>query len=508
MNRPHFLITLRSLGLAALLSLVSSTDRAFAQVHYHPDGRPWTQRAHQGPDAEVPGWFINLGITGIRIQLTEEEPTSLLVKYVFESSPAAGKVIAGDRIVGANGLPFTTPHRNGYGMEVFGAAGPVFDFARALDASQGTNWNGQLHLKLLRGDEIQSVVLEVGTRYGRYGGNYPIDCSKSDLVFSELCEFLAKTQKEDGSWGSPPHDTFAPLALLASEDPRYQSVIEKSVRMHARTTKSKDSSWLINWRYMSAGIVLSEYFLATGEEWVLPELREIRDFLLWSQYVDPKQIVEKTKIDRPEDLPKKKGDAEGGWGHNPGFEGYGPICMITGQGALAFSLMQRCGIEIDRKRHDLAYNFLARGTGPNGYVWYGDQIAGPNDWADHGRTGAAGIAYALSPYPEEVYRTIALAHSQMIGDHPESFPDTHGSPVMGMGYSALAAFVEPTNFRKLLDANRWWFTLSQCTDGTFYYAPNRDNAGYGSDSRVSASAVVAFILAIPKQTLAVTGKRN
>ena len=40
-----------------------------AQVHYHDINSPWGQRADSGPDAEVPGWFYNLGITGLRAQL-------------------------------------------------------------------------------------------------------------------------------------------------------------------------------------------------------------------------------------------------------------------------------------------------------------------------------------------------------------------------------------------------------------------------------------------------------
>ena len=77
---------------------------------------------------------------------------------------------------------------------------------------------------------------------------------------------------------------------------------------------------------------------------------------------------------------------------------------------------------------------------------------------------------------------------------------------MGMAYTALAANTDPDSFRKLMDANRWWFTMAQCTDGTFYYQPNRDNAGYGSDSRMVASSVVAFIITLPKRSLVMTGK--
>ena len=234
---------------------------------------------------------------------------------------------------------------------------------------------------------------------------------------------------------------------------------------------------------------------------------EVYDFIYSSQYTDMSQIDEKTKKEQPQDLPKTKESAHGGWGHNPGFEGYGPICMLTGQGALALALMKHCGIEVDRERHDAAYAFLERGTGRNGYVWYGDQPAGHADWADMGRTGAAGIANYMSPYRQKRYNRRALAHAKIIGEHPESFPDTHGSPVMGMGYAALAAHPDRRSFRRLMDSNKWWFVLAQCTDGSFYYQPNRDNAGYGADSRISASAVTAFILTLPKRNLRMTNRR-
>ena len=56
-------LVLCALGVAAALVLVVP---AAAQVHYHDSGHPWKQRASEGPDAEVPGWYYNLGITGMR----------------------------------------------------------------------------------------------------------------------------------------------------------------------------------------------------------------------------------------------------------------------------------------------------------------------------------------------------------------------------------------------------------------------------------------------------------
>ena len=488
-------------ALAALFALPAA-----AQVHYHEDGNPWKQRAASGPDAVVDGWYYNLGITGLRVQLLAEAPKQLLVKHVFADSPAEGKLRVGDLILGAGGEPFASEHRNGYGMDRFGPDGPLLEFAEALEESQDKAQEGKLALSLLRGDQKLEVRLKVGRKYGTFAPSFPSRCAKTEKIRAELLEYLLEHQDEDGSWGSPPRDTFAPLALLASGERKYLSAVEKNVRFHARTTRAEDESSLINWRYMAAGLVLSEYYLATKEKWVLAELREVYDFLISSQYTELAQVNPRVKETHPDAYPKGPLDSHGGWGHNPGFEGYGPICMLTRQGALVFALMARCGIEVDRERHDAAYAFLERGTGANGYVWYEDQAAGAEDWADMGRTGAAGIANSLSPYRGDDYGERARDHARVIGLHPESFPDTHGSPILGMGYAALAANVVEESFASLMAANRWWFTLAQCPDGSFYYQPNRDNAGYGADSRLSASAVTALILSIPKRSLHLTGK--
>jgi len=476
-----------------------------AQVHYTAD-RPWSQRARSGPDAEVPGWFYNLGITGLRAQLVAEEPKALLIQYVFPGSPAEGQVKIGDFIIGAGGRAFKEEHRNGYGEKFFGADGPILEFAQALEQCQGGNREGKLALTLRRGQKKLEVEVDVGQKYGTYSASFPAECAKSDLILAELLEYLLAHQTPEGSFGNPVHDTFAPLALLASGDAKYLPAVALNARHHAGVTQATNRS-LINWSYMSAAIVLSEYYLATEEEWVLPELQKVHDLLAAGQYLRMSQINPEAKKSHPGSYPSGPEDAHGGWGHNPGFEGYGPIAMLTGQGALAYSLMYRCGIQIDRKHHDAAYDFLERGTGKNGYVWYADKIGGGSSaWADPGRTGAAGIANFLSPYSGTAYRQRALSHAKVIGAHPQSFPDTHGSPAMGMAYAALAANVDAGSFRSLMDANRWWFTLAQCTDGSFYYQPNRDNAGYGADSRMTASSVVAFILTIPKHSLVITGK--
>jgi hypothetical protein len=484
--------------------------RSSAQVDYD-GGHPWNQRAGSGPDAEVPGWFYNLGITGIRAELVPNHPKALLVRHVFAGTPAHRRVKIDDLIIGANGKRFKKEHRDGYGMELFGADGPVSELAEALEECQGKSATGKLPLMVKRGDETINVDLEIGKKYGSYSDSFPANCPKSDKILKELLVYIAKQQDENGSFGDPVQNTFSALALLGSGEKRYLPDVERNLRHLCKsireTGKENRRYGLMNWTYMGTAIVLCEYYLITKKKWVLPELEEIRGLLESGQYLDMSQIDPKVKESHPDDYPKGPQQSHGGWGHNPGFEGYGPIAMLTAQGALTYSLMHRCGIRIDRARHDAAYAFLKRGTGENGYLWYGDSPGGgADDWADMGRTGAAGLAFSLSPYREGNHHQQARRYSNIIGKHPQSFPDTHGSPTMGMAYEALCANLDPANFRKLMSANRWWFTMAQCGDETFYYQPNRDNAGYDSSARMSASSVVAFIFTIPKRNLVITGR--
>jgi len=504
MQFPPLKVALR-LG-SLLIAALALTQPVQAQVDYSPNGWPWIAQTNSGPDAVVPGWYYNLGITGARIELVANAPKEMVVRYVFPGSPADGLVQVGDRLIGAGGANFVQPHQDGYGPAVFGAQGPVGEFAVALEAAQSAAGSGMLMVRLVRGAVTSDVVLDVGQTYGDFSPTFPENCPKSRRILSELLDYLVQTQGFNGSWGNPVNDLYASLALLASNKPAHRAAAKSCAQRLANTTAPTSTDGLVNWRYMTAGIVLSEYYLQTGEAWVLPELVEVRDFLLFSQYTSHSQVDPNAQITHPGSFPDDPLDSFGGWGHNPGFEGYGPISMLTGEGALVFSLMQRCGLAIDRERHDWAYEFLARGTGNNGYLWYKDEVASNSSWADHGRTGASAAANWLSPYSGSKYRRRALNHIEVMGTHPESFPDTHGSPILGMGFAAMATSFEPTQFRALMDGNRWWFALAQCTDGSYYYQPNRDNAGYGGDSRISASAVTAFVFSIPRKALVVTGK--
>ena len=484
-----------------LLALALSCPPLVAQVDY--DGNhPWSQTTSVAPDSAVPGWFYNLGITGMRVQLDPAAPRTLVVKHVFAGTPAAAAGMqVNDVITGVEGQPFTEDHQDGYGQAVFGAQGPIGEFGIALDEVQGVD--GLLGVSLTRGGSPLNMTLNVGQVYGSFSPTFPSNCPKSDLILSQLLTYLRTTQQINGAWGGEgghENHIFAGLALLSDGSPASMTAAGNLATYYDGITNAPiPADGLNNWKYLAAAIYLAEYYHKTNQAWVLSKLNTLYGYLLASQYTNVSQIVPGAFGSDPTVY------GFGGWGHNPGFEGYGPICMTTGQGALALALMKRVGVNVDRTRLDAAYDFLARGTGANHYVWYADGPGGgPTDWADPGRTGAAAIANWMSPYTEPVYANRALDHARFMGDHPQSFPDTHGSPTIGMAYAAMGAHFDPASFRQLLDNNRWWFSLAHTPEGNFYYQPNRDNAGYGTNPRFVASSVTALILSLPQRNLLIS----
>jgi Family of unknown function (DUF6288) len=485
-----------------LLTLALSCLPLPAQVDYNGTF-PWSQTTGVAPDSAVPGWFYNLGITGLRVQLDPAAPRTLVVKYVFAGTPAAAAgVQVNDVITGVEGQPFTADHQDGYGVAVFGARGPISEFGIALDNVQGVD--GLLGVTLTRGGSTLSVTINVGKVYGSFSPTFPLNCPKSDLILSQLLTYLRQTQKANGAWGQEGghgNNIFAGLALLSDGSPASMTAAGKLVTYYTNQTNGPiPADGLGNWQYLAASIYLSEYYHKTNDASILTKLNTLYGYLLASQYKNVSQIVGQPHGPNPTVF------GFGGWGHNPGCEGYGPIAMTTGQGALAFALMKRVGVDVDRTRLDAAYDYLVKGTGANNYVWYQDSIGGngPYDWGDPGRTGGAAIANWMSPYAEPAYAARATNYARFMGAHPQSFPDTHASPTIGMAYAAMGAHFDPESFRQLLDNNRWWFSLAQTPEGNFYYQPNRDSNGYAAAPRFVASSVTALILSLPKRNLMIS----
>ena len=472
----------RLLAAALILALTAPPAEALRK------NATWGKQTKAQPDAQAGGWFINLGVTGARAKILMERPREFEIAYVFEGTPAEGKLEVGDRITGANAKAFTADHKFGYGPKFFGYEGPMMDLGHALEKSQGA-LGGKLTLAVERGGAKRDVVLQLPRNYGAFSKTFPYQCAKTDKILAEAYAYLIEKQRDNGTWsGRPDANAFAALALLGSGNEDYLPAVKRAAEAFAKSTGDViEYRGLDCWKYTLYGAFLGEYYLITREDWVLPELEEIKRWIMKAQM------------------------ANGGWGHRPankpGGNGYGAINAITMQAKIALALMMRCGLEVDRDKYRATHEFVAKGTNDIGYVWYKDGGRKNPSYADMGRTGTSALAHYLSPIGGKEYRDFALLNASCIGANPKTFPDTHGSPLLGLAFTGLGALADPAMFRQLMDANRWHFALAHTPDGNFYYQPNRDNnpQDYSADPRLNATAANALVLTAKFKKLQMTG---
>ena len=90
---------------------------------------------------------------------------------------------------------------------------------------------------------------------------------------------------------------------------------------------------------------------------------------------------------------------------------------------------------------------------------------------------ASAIARYLSPVGGDTYRDFALLNASRIGNNPKTFPDTHGSPLLGMGWTALDALPEPVVFRQLMDHNRRSSGAPERAPGTIDHKRRKPHRG-------------------------------
>lgn len=475
---------MKSIAILLTTTLALTTLQSFALRK----NETWNKQTKAPSDAEAGGWFINLGITGARARILLDRPQEFEVAYVFPNTPAHTKLQPGDRILGINGTAFTEPHKFGYGPTFFGYEGPMMEFGQALETSQG-KLKGRLALQVQRGESKQQVILDLPTRYGSFSKTFPYDCPKTDLILKESYDYLLKTQRADGLWsGRPDADAFAVLALLGSGNQDFLPAIDRTMKTFAQSTNDEiDYRGLDCWKYTLYGTALCEYYILTRADWIKPELEEIKTWLLKAQF------------------------ANGGWGHRPadkpGGNGYGAINAITMQAKMTLGMMMRCGLDVPADKFRATHDFVAKGTNDIGYVWYKDGGRQNPGYADMGRTGITALAHHVSPVGGKEYRDFALLTAHCIGTYPKTFPDTHGSPLLGLAWTGLGALADPAQFRKVMDYNRWHFAMAQTPEGNFYYQPNRDNnpQDYTAGPRINATAANALVLTAKFKKLQITG---
>lgn len=351
----------RCLLLTVLACLVATPASA---VYEKQDGFPWNLKLHGYHDREIAeklgeGFFMNVGPTGIRAQITHKHPTAFTVRFVFSKSPAAGKIKPGDVIVGANGKTMTTAHQFGR-RTVSGWDGPMTAMAILIEEAQGKD--GKLELivwpKGNKKDE-KKVEIQIATP-GRFSKTFPYNCERSDKLMIDLCDFLVQEYEREGKFGRPHAHGAAILALMASGENKYSKLIRSVMsKYEGKRYDPENGGGFPTWGWGYDGVVMGEYYMLTKDKKLVPAMESLaaayRDGQDWST---------------------------GGYMHKPyafitrriaggGPKGYGSMSQPGGLAMVAQSIFEQAGLKFDEDCYQRIHQAFNTSVGANGEIGYG-----------------------------------------------------------------------------------------------------------------------------------------
>lgn len=351
----------RNLPLLLLTFLLAVPAHA---VYEKQDGFPWNLKLHGYHDRELAeklgeGFFMNIGPTGIRAQITHKHPTAFTVRFVFSNSPSAGKIKAGDVIIGANGKVMKTPHKFGR-RTVSGWDGPMKSMAILIEEAQGKD--GKLELIVWpNGSKSDEKKVEIQIKpAGKFSKTFPYNCERSDKLMIELCDFVANEYVREGKFGRPHAHGAAILALMASGQNKYSKIIREVMgRYKAKRYDPENGGGFPTWGWGYDGIVMGEYYTLTKDKSLVPAMESLaaayRDGQDWRS---------------------------GGYMHKPfayitrriasgGPKGYGSMSQPGGLAMVAMSIFEQAGLKFDEECYQRIHQAFLYDVGSNGEIGYG-----------------------------------------------------------------------------------------------------------------------------------------
>lgn len=318
----------------------------------------------------------NLGATGARGWVAGDKGDShdsreILIKSIEPGSPADGVLEPYDVIVGA-AVPPNTPASSwtqAPKVKVFDSDARLA-IARAITWAESDAGKGELKLLRNRNGETASVSIQLPVM-GTYSDTAPFDCPKSARIVKDAAAFLARQMPADGyapGVGEPHHANL----LLATQDPAYLDHVRRSaIRMSELHTISDAGHE--TWRWGNTNTFLGEYYLATGDERVLPTIEGFAKVLADGQ-CNP-----------------------GTWGHRavPNWTppGYGSVNSTGLVCFLSLILGKQAGVTYSDEAIGHSINFYGKYAG-RGNIPYGDHT--PYYAASNGgKSGKAALCFFL-----------------------------------------------------------------------------------------------------------------
>ena len=388
----------------------------------------------------TPGGLYHYGPTGF---FAKSYPDKLVIDLVEKGSPSDGKLQIGDEILAVDGKPIT---------------GNVFElFAQCIDRAESKQGGGKLKLKIKRpaaeGAEdtpAKDLAVELQLKMlGSYSPTAPINCPKTDAIITQTADHLVK----NGNVGILKSGL---LGLLATGEKKYIDHVGKVLRASKFASPdsgvSLKSTGYVCWYFAYQALILTEYYLLTGDKYVLPAIKQHALTIAQGQ------------------------DSAGLWNHrlaNPDnnfgqlhgrLNGYGAINQTSVTLWMSLILAEKCGIKHPEvraaveKTHKFYSNWIGKGALP-----YGCHAPYEQHHTNNGTSGSIAIAFALIGNMDG-----ARFYSRASATASDEILTGHTGPWWNILWSGLGANVAgpevTTAYNKKI---HWLRTITRAWDGRF-----------------------------------------
>ncbi len=473
--KPMYLKPFRKFGrllLASSLAAVAVGNLIAGDDYYKQE-----PQFHMWPDPTAARYEIkHFGPTGIGLELIQPAFT-MRVTNVEPGSPAeaCGQLKKGQVIVSVNG----------HVMKDEDPRVLLGNWITEAEAKDGI-------LKLMVKDapdakqEPAEVIVKIPA-LGAYSKTWPVGCAKSDQLVRQCADFIGANKKGCGI------DTDgSALFLLSTGEDKDLEVVKGWMKDFVANFKPNPERNTYPWFAGYGGVAFCEYYLRTGDESVLPVIKDVCDSLSRTIY-------------------------NGAWmGRGGASYGYmaGGHLNAAGLHAVTFLLMAReCGVDVDEHTLQSSLFHMYRFAG-HGNVAYGDHLP-EGGFAANGKTeGLAFTMQAAANLHADGEKSVYARARDICAN--KAFYNTswlfHGHTGGGIGElwkgraMGLVAEKRPGPYRSFMDERLWMYELARDHQGLFSWVSDW-NVSYDSTAlgKGGWGAYIPLIYTVPRKALRLHG---
>jgi hypothetical protein len=428
------------------------------------------------------------------------ESRMLDVRLVYEGSPAEGKLMPGDVIVGVVS-PKIPPYQL-YTWTPPGVEPPTekdyvdatrfpYDVRKALAAAiaeaEKEKHQGRLILNVWRDGGTLPVAIDLPV-VGSYSPTSPFDCEKTDALIRMTSDRIRERGIANGSIPA----ALEGLGLLATGEEKNIRFVKEWVHGNPKFDPKIKEVWRTGdaWSISYELIFLAEYYMATGDEFIKPTLDRFAEIVVrgqsfagtWSHMM---------------------ASPEWNYGQDHGITAsYGSMNTVTGACSVGLVLAQKAGVKVDGigKAIDKSLNFLAY-FAERGSVPYGDHTPWMGSNENNGKNSQCAVLFDLAGQSREAkyFSKMTLAsHRYREQGHTGHFWST----IWGHLGAARAGDQAAQAFTQSLT---WFHELERRPDHDYSVQPQL-RYGHWKTRHWKTAGIRLLGLCVPRKAIFLTGK--